>query len=1221
MIQLRRSTRTRSQRKQLTVDSDSDGDTNISAIESDKVTTTVNQKYTTGNSDDENDNQEEPTDDPLSEFSSSSSEEEEEDPNDSDYLEPSVSRKRKKSTKSSSRSTSRDQTKRKKSSSQKTPVKRKRANIKKTTTSNYNLPLTEDEQNDYLENVKAMEYSELFEALSESGDISIDEYLRSWLENYDTNRDLLLQDFVNFLLDCCGALIHVEQHDIHNNDSATDTITEIQLLFEKQKVHEFHLMTSRTNSKTSSYPNLYKNFVEFMSRFLDIANDMQLLYVESQEDSEELIMGPLVIDILTWLSALSTANVRCFRYIATLSLYLYQDFLTDHIVDLEKNYLAKFTKQLSVEKRKKRQNKTVISKLEDNIEEIQNSKIITENIIDNIIKICFVHRFKDVDEIIRSESVLHLSTWIKNYPEYFMKVTYLKYFGWLLSDTSNIVRSQVLKVLPNIITFNHSKKTDNSAIRQFFERFRQRILDIALKDVDLEVRLYATNILTEIVSFGYLEDDEILAISSLIFDENDVKVSSHSKNSRFLNAISKFMAKITKEACADFLKNNESLNENMAPIKLSTLVKVGVIMRFISNSFLFYAQDSNDSSKLEKHHLLYQASEFLSPYFSNEIVTICELLSDDSTYETIFDNIEQISRDSNTTQSELEEGNDTSITMFNTTPLLPTNNNNVILYLIVLNGLCHGASSIKNQQKADILKSVLPYLLKLFKNLPVHSPDILPPLLNIFNIFTFEDWIQSENETAVLEITHIITKIVDECVLSSCDQTGIYYNALSNTLKHIESFKKRELDEVWLNEISHIKLHLMKFFSENTGKPTDAKQFNEFISTVYCTYINKLVLIGKVYPVEFDHDSLVQLFDIIFSQFPEYYKQFDTQIIPQISFKLPVILVSWQLHKWAEISKKNLLLSKEESTNRNLNNNNTGNTQDNTTDYNESNNNHDDHSPHSSIIRTLNTISAILDQLYSILITLRLDNSINIHDLFKVKWELSNAIIDIFVAVICFKLQLPEANKDWKSAIDERFPTHLPEDIQQQLMDTFLYLESLHANENEIQLERINDENVILNEIHSSPYFKETEKELLVYLLKLKGLLRLGSISDSIVTRLKLNENRFNPLYRSILNDEIFEDVLSNDIKTGPSHATLAHEGDSVNEIPLHSESRATTTELDPLEESSVPSTQETSKNHNSTESRLELDTIHEQSHDESARKETEESQEDRIEDTSEIEN
>ena len=134
-----------------------------------------------------------------------------------------------------------------------------------------------------------------------------------------------------------------------------------------------------------------------------------------------------------------------------------------------------------------------------------------------------------------------------------------------------------------------------------------------------------------------------------------------------------------------------------------------------------------------------------------------------------------------------------------------------------------------------------------------------------------------------------------------------------------------------------------------------------------------------------------------------------------------------------------MLLSNRESTNENLNNNNTDNIKDNITEDNESNSSHNNTS-HSSIIETLNTISAILDQFYSILITLRLNNSTNVHDLFKIKWELSNAIIDISVAIICFELQLPEANRDWKTLIAEKFPTYLPKDIQEQLMETFLYL-------------------------------------------------------------------------------------------------------------------------------------------------------------------------------------
>lgn len=1151
MVHLRRSTRTKGQKSD--VESDQEDGQSISTIESDQ-NTTVNDKAT---EDQDSEDEEEEVVEELFDESSSS---EDEDPEDDDYLDAS-SRKRKRS----------DRNGGKRISKKNTPKKQK-TNVKKTTLGNSNIPLTEEQQREYLENVREIKRSDLFEALSESDDISIDEYLRGWLENYTTNRDSLLSEFLNFLLDCCGGLIHVEEHDIHNNDSATDTIAEIQLLFEKQKVHEFHLMIGKTNKKSASYPKLYSNFVEFMSKFLDVANDLQLLYVESEEDNTEIIMGPLIVDTLTWLSALSVSKIRCFRYIATLSLYLFQDFLTEHIVDLERNYMAKLTKQLTLERKKKRPNKQAVTKLEDNINEIQNSKIITENIIENIVKICFVHRFKDVDEIIRSDSVLHLSTWINNYPEYFLKVTYLKYFGWLLSDTSNIVRSQVLKVLPNIMSI-HSKKIDNAAVRQFFERFRQRILDIALKDVDLEVRLYSINILREVAILGYLEDDEVLAISSLIFNDNDIKVSSHSKNSKFLSSVAKFLAKVTSESCDDFLKNNESLDEDMTPIKSSTLIKVGIIMRFLSNSFLFYIQDASRLDPMEKLHILYQAAEFLSPYFGDQIVTICKLLSDDNTYEKAFRAIEAISKESEHSRLSSQEDNDPDTISYNTTPLLPTNNNNVILYLTVLSGLCYGASSIKNQQKSTVAESILPHLLQLFKNLPVQSSDILPPLLNILVLFSYEDWVQTDSEKSLVEVIKIIIKTVDECVLFTSDANNVYYKALSDTIDHLESFKKSEFDELWINEVFNIKLHLTKFLSKNITI-SDDNQFIEFTNTLYATYFNKLVLIGKNYPIEFSHDLLVLLFKNFICVLPNYLEDLDDQNLSQINFKLPTLLVSWQLHKWTEISRKSSLLSNKGSADTEGSASNQGITK-----------------PNSSIIETLNNLSAILDQLCHVLITINHDNSVGINNIFKVKWELSNSIIDIVVALKCFELQLPSENEHWRILIKEKFPTYLPEDVQSHLKDVFLHLESLYANEQSIQLERVGDEDVTLNEVQSSIYFTAPEKELLIYVLKLKGLQRLGLLNDDITSRLRLNEGKLSSIYQSIMSDEIFEENSSHHIS---SSANLNRRNTLVNEIPLQSESRASTAELDPLEESSAPSTQAGSRSHNTVDGQL--DTIQENS-------------------------
>ncbi|CAI5169413.1 AVN_HP_G0119800.mRNA.1.CDS.1 [Saccharomyces cerevisiae] len=109
-----------------------------------------------------------------------------------------------------------------------------------------------------------------------------------------------------------------------------------------------------------------------MTKLLEVANDLQLLYVESDEDDTQIVTGNLV----------------CFRYISTLTLYLFQDYLTQQAVNLEKNYLAKLSKQLSLEEKKKRPNNKTLEKLESTIAETQGSKVVIDSIIDNIVKLC-----------------------------------------------------------------------------------------------------------------------------------------------------------------------------------------------------------------------------------------------------------------------------------------------------------------------------------------------------------------------------------------------------------------------------------------------------------------------------------------------------------------------------------------------------------------------------------------------------------------------------------------------------------------------------------------------------------------------------------------------------------------------------------------------------------------------------------------------------------------
>ncbi|CCD25972.2 cohesin subunit IRR1 NDAI_0G01970 [Naumovozyma dairenensis CBS 421] len=1078
-------------------------------------------------------------DDSNSELESESESEEDDNEDDEDYIESS----------------------KKKGSARATTNKRKRTNnngIRSTNKRTKTVPTSRSsvlsstsakkDQETYLELIKDFEPTELFEILATSEDVSIVELLTSWLETYTENRDKFLKEFINLVLNCCGAVATVEDHDVHSNDSSNETIGEVQLMFQRQKIHEFHLLVSKEHKKKSKYKPLYNNFVEFMSKLLDVANDLQLLFIESSpinkndetnsenNENTEITMGPLVLDLLTWLSSFSVSKVRSFRYISTLSLYLFQDYLTNYIMILDKNYLSKLSKQLAVEEKKKRPNKKTLEKLNLTIMEIQGNKTVTESIIDNIVKLCFIHRFKDVDESIRSESMVHLAIWTENFPEYFLKVTFLKYFGWLLSDESSSVRIEVLKVLPKLVVDDRGKPTDNSFIRQFFERFKQRILEIALKDVDLEVRIQSINVLTGISSLDYLEDSEMLLILSTIFSNHDIKVSSTSKNSRFLASVAKFFARITNEKCQEFMNDN-NLPKTIDNMSIDSTIKIGIFIRLLSNSFVSHLEMIKSGVEpREKIHILFQAAEFLFPYFGSQIENICQLLIND---EISNDIAKQLSTKENDDQE--EEANDD----LDITPLFPTDSNSIVLYVTVLNGLTQGGISSKNSTKFHISDIIIPNYEKLMLNLPLQSIDILAPILEIFTLFTFEDWIHAGYEKTVSKVTEAIMKMFKESNLV-CSDADMKYQSFSKVFQHIKKFELKELDELCVNELTYLKLQLENFLKDKMEKNEigSPENFNETIVDLYEVYVNKLVLLGKGYTLEFDESLIKLFFKNYMSHMPSMLDSLDIETIELMDFKLLVLLVTWQLQKWEDIF-ENL-----DPTSSQFNNT-------------------------STLKTSMNTIILIIESLNKIMINLPASTESTMTAIYLLNRSLSNSTIDIVVAVRVFELKLPDSNP-WKETLKNKLPYYLHTDVSNTFMEVYLYLESCAVNVNEsgIHLDRLAEEDVNLNELPKEELFGGNyERELLLFTIKLKGLIKLELLRGDIVSRIALNKDHLSPLYTKVIDDTIFKTSTTEASSTKRSIATvntrerdLEYNGIERNNTEMEEQDR-----LDPIEDSSQP--------------------------------------------------
>ncbi|CEP25089.1 Cohesin subunit SCC3 AltName: Full=Irregular cell behavior protein 1 [Cyberlindnera jadinii] len=415
----------------------------------------------------------------------------------------------------------------------------------------------------------------MFQALVDA-DASVAELANEWVDQYKNDKDLAKKDLVNMMLNAVGCFTKIEEHDVANNESASETVGEIQTFFKRQKVHEFYLL-----SKKPEYKHLLKNFQHFISNLIQTADESGVLYsniviAEEDEDVEEPDDTNLMEDLLIWLSSFSVSTIRSLRYISTLALFTIETTLCK-TAKKNNTSLEDLKHQLLVEKGKK-QTATIkkrVSQIEENVETYTNQSILLENFIQDIVNTSFIHRFKDVDHHIRIEAMNSLGEWMILYPELFYKVTYLKYLGWILSDSNSSVRIQVLKTLVKLLKHNSIV----AGLRQFVERFKGRIVEMAFYDVDNNVKNNAIILLTEINKIGYLEEESIHKITSLLFTSEDSKTKS---------LVATFVSQVETDRTSDIIETYEitiEQDQDKFTHDLRKLIKYNALLKLLEESY------------------------------------------------------------------------------------------------------------------------------------------------------------------------------------------------------------------------------------------------------------------------------------------------------------------------------------------------------------------------------------------------------------------------------------------------------------------------------------------------------------------------------------------------------------------------------------------------------------------------------------------------------------
>ena len=364
------------------------------------------------------------------------------------------------------------------------------------------------------------EENRLFQALSLRG-IAINDLALEWLEAFDQDLEdqtcVAITELFNLILRACGCTYLVKEHDMINEDSAPATVAEIAEVFGRQALHEYPFVSTHKNVK-----HFRQNMLEFFRNIVSAGHEKGSLYKTGPAAENQLLGAPMVNCVLAWLLALSASPVRPLRFVATLVLLDMQTQLCDLastttiMYQKQQRQLSNARNNMNGRNRRVQQNKIdIITEL---IDTFKRQKDTILEYIGDIFRQVFVHRYRDVDTQLRSACVRALAQWMTHFEEFFLRADYLRYIGWLLSDPTDGVRLETVRLLLRLYRFINGKREAMSlGFRQFTERFKDQFIQMAWKEKLLGVKVCLLEILTELYHLSFLTDSDVNHICLLGF--------------------------------------------------------------------------------------------------------------------------------------------------------------------------------------------------------------------------------------------------------------------------------------------------------------------------------------------------------------------------------------------------------------------------------------------------------------------------------------------------------------------------------------------------------------------------------------------------------------------------------------------------------------------------------------------------------------------------------
>lgn len=335
-----------------------------------------------------------------------------------------------------------------------------------------------------------------------------------FLTNYGEDNPASLAELINTVFKCAGCKLEVTEDDINDTENVEGKLADLQDEFQAVSVPcieiESYLFLCQQNisdypliSKAKSSKDFREAMVDFFHELVNQMHKSGVMYDES----------PLIENIHLWVATMSSSTSRPFRHTASLICLAITSALCT-VARKEAVTAADTRNLLEGEKKKKSWNKARLADFQNRVTTSENKSAFLIDKIRDFFDTVYVHRYRDVDPKIRVECVEALADWIQILPSVFFEGQYLRYMGWMLSDTHAPMREEVIKQLRNIM----KDDKNHGGMRHFMERFRPRIIEMATRDSEPGVRSSAVELADSIRRAGMLEPDDIDMIGKLIYD-------------------------------------------------------------------------------------------------------------------------------------------------------------------------------------------------------------------------------------------------------------------------------------------------------------------------------------------------------------------------------------------------------------------------------------------------------------------------------------------------------------------------------------------------------------------------------------------------------------------------------------------------------------------------------------------------------------------------------